>query len=463
MEKVKHHIITMVMPGSIAEEIGIEAGDELLSINDREIEDIFDYRYLLNDEKIKIRIKSVRDGEIAEWEIEKEYDEDLGIDFGEGIMDNYRSCHNKCIFCFIDQLPKGMRETLYFKDDDARLSFLQGNYITLTNMSEHDVERICYYKLSPINISIHTTNPELRCRMLNNRFAGEALKNIDRFCKEGIEINGQIVLCKGFNDGAELDRTLNDIEKYIPNLKSISVVPVGLTRFREGLEKLEPFNKNDAIKVLSQIHEKQAYFLEKYGSRIVYASDEWYLKAEEELPENDYYEDFPQIENGVGMLRSLITEVNDELEYIEETGEEISFLHKSFHVITGFSAYKTIKMLCEKLSETFNLQIKVHALRNDFFGPEITVSGLLTGQDIIKQLKAEEIQKEGNTMLLIPSNMLKAGENVFLDDISVDEVEKALQTTARIVKSSGIAFVRCFTKDYESDSYSNEYNKYEME
>ena len=463
MEINNEHTILSVLPGSIAEEIGIEPGDKLVQINGKQIEDVFDYRYLINDEEITIEIRSVRNGKIEKCEIEKEYDEDLGIVFDSDLMDNYKSCHNKCIFCFIDQMPKGMRDTLYFKDDDSRLSFLQGNYITLTNMSTQDVERICSYKLSPINISIHTTNPELRCKMLHNRFAGDALKHIDKFVKAGIEINGQIVLCKGWNDGKELERTLNDIEKYIPALKSISVVPVGITKYREGLEKLIPFNESDSVEVLKLIHEKQKYFLEKYGTRIVYASDEWYLKANYEIPSGEIYEDFPQIENGVGMLRSLIDEVEDELAYIAETNEKLKILNKDFHVVTGKAAYSVIKMLCDKIAGIFGLNINVHCIKNSFFGEEITVSGLLTGHDIVEQLKAKNIDSQKNTCIMLPANVLRTGDDVFLDDMTLDEFENALQTEIRIVKSSGVSFVRCFTTDYDKDSYTNEYNKYETD
>lgn len=461
MEEKKGHIILSTEPGSIAEELELMAGDSVVSINGKTIEDILDYRYLVNDEYLVLGIISGKTGEFWEFEIEKECDEDLGIIFEDGLMDNYRSCRNKCMFCFIDQLPKGMRDTLYFKDDDARLSFLQGNYITLTNMSAHDIERICYYKLSPINISIHTTNPELRCKMLSNRFAGEVLKKIDTLCKSGIEINGQIVLCKGENDGKELERTLKDIERYMPNLLSISVVPVGLTRFREGLYPLSPFDREDSEKVLRTIERFASYYYEKYGRRVVYASDEWYLKAERELPSLEEYEDFPQIENGVGMLRSLIDEVNDEIDHIKNLEEKPKFSDKTFDVVTGALAYPVIRQLCERIQREFGLnEIRVHSVRNDFFGTEITVSGLITGQDIIAQLS--NLKEYGEGCLLLPCNMLRYGENVFLDDITVEEVESALQKSARIVKSSGSAFVASFFAEYDSDSFSNELNKFEM-
>ena len=468
-KKNKGHIISKVNPDSIAEELELEPGDTVISINGKEIEDIFDYRFMMNDEYIVLGVIKKEDGEFWEYEIEKDYDEDLGVDFESGMMDDYRSCSNKCIFCFIDQLPKGMRPTLYFKDDDARLSFLQGNYVTLTNMSQKDVDRICYYKLSPINVSIQTTNPELRCKMLHNRFAGEALKKIKIFCDAGLEINGQVVLCKGFNDGAELDRTMSDIEEYLPNFKSMSIVPVGLTKYREGLQHLDPFTKEDAEKVLQQIEKKQKYYLKKYGSRIIYASDEWYLRAERDIPPIEEYEGFPQIENGVGMLRNMIDEVETEISYLKEE-HNFEFLHDTiFHVVTGYAAYRTIKMLADRIAEEFGLKyIKVHPIINDFFGHDIDVTGLLTGQDIVKQLKEifdkeSEVDKKLDSLILLPCSTLKTGEDIFLDDMPLEELEKTLQKKVRIVKSSGSAFVGSFMKDYERDYYSNELNKYEID
>ena len=496
------HVISRVLPGSIGEELELEPGDIVVSINGKEIEDIFDYRFLQNDEELVLGVISKQTGEFWEFEIEKDYDEDLGLEFESGMMDDYRSCHNKCIFCFIDQLPKGMRETLYFKDDDARLSFLQGNYVTLTNMSDRDVERICFYKLSPINVSIHTTNPELRCKMLHNRFAGNALRHLKTFCEAGLEINGQVVLCKGYNDGEELERTMSDIEQYLPSFKSMSIVPVGLTRFREGLCELEPFTKEDAEKVLVQIERKQQYFLKKYGSRIIYASDEWYLRAGRPIPPLEEYEGFPQIENGVGMLRSMIDEVEDEIEYIKSCSENADigsepvevmenegipkdgeipedaqeyehvgeFLKDTiFHVITGYAAYSTIKMLADRLSEEFGLDgIRVHPIVNDFFGHDIDVTGLLTGGDILKQMKEildnePEEDKKRDSLILLPCATLKSGEDIFLDDMTLENFENALQKKVRIVKSSGSAFVGSFMKDYERDYYSNELNKYEID
>ena len=288
----KKHVISGVKPDSIAMELELEPGDELISINGKEIEDVFDYQFLTEDEYLLVVVRK-NNGEEWELEIEKDYDEDLGIEFENGLMDDYKSCSNKCMFCFIDQMPPGMRETLYFKDDDSRLSFLQGNYVTLTNMKDKDIERIIYYNLGPINVSVHTTNPKLRCTMLHNRFAGEALKKIKRLSDAGIEMNGQVVLCKGVNDGEELERTIRDLTEYIPNMQSLSIVPVGLTKYREGLYPLEAFEKEDAGKVLEQIHRWQDYCMEHFGTHFVHGGDEWYLLAEEPVPEEPAPEEVP--------------------------------------------------------------------------------------------------------------------------------------------------------------------------
>ena len=376
---MKHeHIIKSVEEGSIAWEMGIEPGDRLLQINGSIIEDVFDYHYYTNDEELLILIQK-ENGEEWELEIEKDYDEDLGIEFEQGLMDEYRSCRNKCMFCFIDQMPKGMRDTLYFKDDDSRLSFLQGNYITLTNMSDHDIQRIVDYHLEPINVSIHTTNPELRCKMLHNRFAGDALKKIQILYDGGITMNGQIVLCKGINDGEELERSIRDMTKWLPNLQSVSVVPVGLTKFRDGLYPLEPFTKEDAKEVLGIIHKWQNKIYEEYGIHFIHAGDEWYLLAEEELPEEERYDGYLQLENGVGMLRLLLNEFEEAYQPIEGDGREI---HLS--MATGKLAYPYLKEMLERLKAKYpNLNVNLFEIRNDFFGERITVAGLITGQDLI--------------------------------------------------------------------------------
>ena len=430
--KKKAHIIKEIEAGSIAEEMELTPGDELISINGTEIKDILDYHYLIKDEEITVLIRKP-DGEEWELDIEKDYDEDLGIDFEEGLMDEYRSCRNKCIFCFIDQMPPGMRDTLYFKDDDARLSFLQGNYITLTNMSDDEIDRILFYKLSPINISVHTTNEELRCRMLHNRFAGTALEKIKRLKDGGITMNGQIVLCKGWNDGEELEKTMHDLAAFLPEMQSVSVVPVGLTKFREGLAELEGFSKEDSLQVLDTIHRWQNIFLTHYGTRFIYASDEWYIKAELPIPEADSYEGYPQIENGVGLIRSLQEEFK---EYFEDLiGDDRT---RTLSLATGVLAAPYIKQLIQKLNEKYpKVKVEVYTILNHYFGTDITVAGLITGGDITTQLNDHFL----GDALLIPDVMLRNGETVLLDDVTVAEMENTLQTKIRIVQSDGKSFI----------------------
>ena len=428
----KGHLIKTVAAGSIAEEMEIEPGDCLLYVNEKEIKDVFDYHYAVNDEYLVLLIRKP-DGEEWELEIEKEYEEDLGIEFEESLMDSYRSCRNKCMFCFIDQMPPGMRETLYFKDDDARLSFLQGNYITLTNMSEEDINRIIFYKLSPINISIHTTNKELRCEMLNNRFAGEALDKIKKLFDAGITMNGQIVLCKGVNDGKELERSIHDLAAYIPHMQSVSVVPVGLTKYRDNLVHLDKFNKADALEVLNIIHHWQNTLYNEYGTRFIHASDEWYITAELPIPDADNYEGYLQIENGVGMVRSLMDEFNDY--YTTIKGDNRT---KTVSMATGVLAAPILKTLMAQINQKYpNIQITVYTIVNKFFGEEITVAGLLTGQDIMDQLK----EKELGDYLILPDVLLRNGETVLLDDITVDDLKNTLQTEIRIVQSDGKSLI----------------------
>ena len=471
------HIVKAVEEGSIAQEMEIVAGDKLLAVNQTEIEDIFDYQFLIQDSYIEVLVEKA-DGEQWLLEIDKEPDEDLGITFENGLMDEYRHCHNRCIFCFIDQMPKGMRETLYFKDDDSRLSFLQGNYVTLTNMSEHDIDRICRYRLSPINISFQTMNPKLRCEMLNNRFAGEALGKVDRLNEADITMNGQIVLCKGVNDGEELDFSIRELMKYIPNLESVSVVPVGLSKYREGLYPLEPFTKEDAREVLDTIHSYQRLCYEKYGIHFIHASDEWYILAGEELPTEERYDGYPQLENGVGMLRLLLDEFHEALDRSGQCGieQDVSGQDEACHdgfgweeikqdkvgqdkhkggetvgsaervvlsLATGKLAYPYIRQMCQEMMERYPwLDLRVYDIQNDFFGEMITVSGLLTGQDIRAQLLGKEL----GSGLLLPQNMLRSGETVFLDDLTVADLEETLQVPIYIVKSNGYDFIETIVR-----------------
>ncbi len=425
---MKKHKILSVDPDSIAEEMGIEGGDYLLSINDEPVEDIFDYRFMTNEEELTVLIEKA-DGEEWELDIEKDFDEPLGINFEKGIMDEYRHCANRCIFCFIDQMPKGMRETLYFKDDDSRLSFLQGNYVTLTNMSERDIDRIIKFRLEPINISFQTMNPELRCKMLNNRFAGDALKKVDRLYENRILMNGQIVLCKNINDGKELEYSFRKLYKYLPYLQSVSVVPVGLSKFREGLYPLQPFDKQDALAVLNLIHQWQEKAMAEYQTHFVHAGDEWYFLAEQEVPREENYDGYLQLENGVGMVRLLLEEFFEALDQIPG-----DLRKRSVSMAAGVLIAPVLKLLVSELKEKFpKVKASVYEIKNEFFGERITVSGLITGQDLENQLKERNLGEE----LLITEHMLRSGEDVFLDDYHVKDLEKTLQVPIKVVKSSG--------------------------
>lgn len=428
MKKQNKHVIAIVQDGSIAQELELVPGDILLTVNGQPVEDIFDYRYLMNEEFVVLEVEKAN-GEIWELEVEKEYEEDLGITFEKDLMDDYRSCSNHCIFCFIDQMPPGMRDTLYFKDDDSRLSFIQGNYVTLTNMSDHDIDRIIRYHLEPINISIQTMNPELRCKMLHNRFAGGALKKLQKLYDAGITMNGQIVLCKGVNDGKELDDSIRKMSAYAPVLQSVSVVPVGLTKFREGLYPMEQFQKEDALEVLEIIHSWQKKMMDKYGIHFIHASDEWYILAGKDLPLEESYDGYLQLENGVGMLRLLGEEVKDAV--ADRTGDDRRIKAVS---ATGALAAPFIKKYMEMIHEKFpNVEVDVISIRNEFFGETITVSGLITGQDLIRQLSGRDLGEK----LLLPCNMLKNEEDVFLDDISVEELSRKLNVEIVIVDEGG--------------------------
>lgn len=444
----KEHLIKAVKPGSIAEELNIEPGDVLISIDDEVLEDVFDYHYMVNADYLVVVIRK-SDGEEWELEIEKDFDEDLGIEFEKGLMDEYHSCTNKCIFCFIDQMPKGMRETLYFKDDDSRLSFLQGNYITLTNMKDKDINRIIKYHLCPINISVHTTNPELRCKMLHNRFAGEALKKIDTLAEACIEMNGQIVLCKGVNDKDELRRSIEDLSKYLPHMRSVSVVPAGLTKYREGLYPLELFTKEDAIEVIDLIESYQKEFYEEYGLHFIHASDEWYILAERPFPDEERYDGYIQLENGVGMMRLLFEEFTESL-----NNTEADKIERNISIATGKLAYKHICMLAKMVEEKFvNTRINVYEVINEFFGENITVSGLLTGKDILNQLKGADV-KLGDRLIL-PGNTLRSGEDVFLDDMKLNELSEGLNVRIQIPKNTGASLLYNILNEADEKAIDN--------
>ncbi|MCR4739266.1 MAG: DUF512 domain-containing protein [Lachnospiraceae bacterium] len=437
---MKKHLISRVKPGSIAEEFELKPGDRLTLINGREILDYFDYEYYITDDYLEMYIEKA-DGEELILEIDKDPDEDIGLEFENGMMDSYRSCCNKCIFCFIDQMPKGMRESLYFKDDDSRLSFLHGNYITLTNMSDTDIDRIIKYHMSPVYISFQTTNPELRCKMLGNRFAGEALKKADRLFEAGIEMNGQIVLCKGVNDGAELERSIRDLSGYAPLLRSVSVVPVGLTKYRQGLYPLEPFDREDALRVIEIIEKWQSVIYEKHGYHFVHASDEFYLLAGKDFPPAEVYDGYPQYENGVGMLRSQKEEFDEGLLVLKEYLKKHPGLRdkkRRISCATGLLAYPSIKKMAEDIKCLLpGIEVMVLPVKNEFFGEHITVTGLLTGRDIIAALKGKDLGE----VLLLSEFTARAEEPVLLDDVRLSDIENSLQVKVSIVKSNGVDFI----------------------
>ncbi len=421
-------MIKKIEEGSIAQELGLVPGDWLLAINGQQIRDIFDYQYEIQEGYVELLIEKT-DGEQWLYEVEKDCEEELGAVFESGLMDEYHSCSNRCCFCFIDQMPPGMRETLYFKDDDSRLSFLQGNYITLTNMDRQELERVARYHFSPINVSVHTIDPELRCRMLHNRFAGDIMDKLHFLAQAGIEMNGQVVLCRGINDGAVLEQTVDGLAGLWPHMRSLSVVPVGLTRYRDGLEPLEPFGKKEAEVLLDAVGVWQERLRKETGVGFIYASDEWYLLAGRPLPSQEMYDGYPQLENGVGMLRLLEEELAEALWEMEGDEREICGA-----VATGLLAAPFLEKYMERIQERFpRVRIRVYPIENRFFGESITVSGLLTGQDIWEQLKERDLGEK----LLLPCNMLRSGEEVFLDDWTVSELERRLKIPVSVVDPSG--------------------------
>ena len=424
--------ISSIDEGSIAEELALCPGDLILSVNGEKIVDYLDYKFLTTNEEIVMEVQK-ENGDIYVYEIENEYMEDLGINFQNMLFDSPKSCMNQCIFCFIDQMPKGMRDTLYFKDDDSRLSFLYGNYVTLTNMKDEDLKRLVRYRISPVNVSVHTTNPALRLFMLKNKRADKIMEQIQYLYDNGIEMNMQIVLCKGINDGEELDRTIKDLAGFLPVARSVSVVPVGLTRCREGLYPLEPFEKEDCQKVIEQIHAWQKQLLAEYGTRFVYASDEFYVNGEVPLPPEEAYEDFPQIENGVGMLASLEAEFMRAMEQFPQD----SIKNTKTFVATGKISYEFIKKLVNCAKMRYNISdTEVVAVENELFGGKVTVSGLLGGQDLIRAFQGKSAER-----LLITESMLKADEAVFLDDVTLEEVSEILGMEIIPVDNTGEVFL----------------------
>ena len=425
-------VISSINEKSRAFKAGILPNEKLLTINGNKIVDVLDYRFYQTSREVELEIEDIF-GNVRNVHIRKGEYEEIGLEFETYLMDKQHSCRNKCIFCFIDQLPKGMRETLYFKDDDSRLSFLFGNYVTLTNLTQHEIDRIIKMHISPINVSVHTTNPDLRVKMMNNRFAGEVLSVLPKFAEAGIKINCQIVACPGINDGKELERTLTDLVALYPSVECIAVVPVGLTAYREGLYPLVEYTKETATQTLELIESYGDKFKEKYGNRIVYASDEFFLKAEREIPEADYYEDFDQLDNGVGLLSLL----RDELLYALED-EESTDINKKVTIACGTGVAEFMQTLMNSVTEKFtNIKINVIGIKNDFFGGGVDVSGLVTGQDLLKQLADKDLGDK----LLIPQVMLRNEGDIFLDDISIDEVREKLNLPVIPVANSGEALL----------------------
>lgn len=428
------NIICGVKEGSIADECGIKKGDILVSINSQKIEDVIEYKFIQSDEYIELEIQHA-DGENVIYDIEKEYDEDLGLEFSNPIIDSVRNCNNKCVFCFVDQLPEGMRETLYIKDDDSRLSFLQGNFITMTNMKDKDIDKMIKYRISPVNISVHSTNPDLRVKMLNNRFAGDIESKIKRLNDAGIEMNAQIVCVPGYNDKSELERTVNDLAKYSDNLGSIAVVPVGITKFRENLENLDIFDKDSSRELIGQIKRMQEHFLSEFGRRFVFASDEFYVLAELPLPEYEEYEGFSQIENGVGLIKMFEQQFDDAIKSLENRYEEVI---RNITIATGTSAYRFMCEISEKAMRAFpGLNINVIEIINNFFGDKITVAGLITASDLYEQLKDHEL----GDFLFIPSVMLRDGDTVFLDNETVEGLSLKLKIPIIVCEVDGSSFI----------------------
>ena len=427
--------IISVAPRSRAHKAGIREGDILLSINGKEINDVLDYRFYLAECKISVFVS--REGEKLEFKIKKKEYDDIGLDFETPLMDKKHSCENKCVFCFIDQLPKGLRSSLYFKDDDSRLSFLHGNYITMTNLRNKDIDRIIEMHISPVNVSVHTTNPELRVRMMHNKRAGEVLSYLDRLAEAGIKLCCQIVLCRGLNDGEELDRTMRDLERLYPAMQSTSVVPAGLTRFRDGLYPLQSFSGEECASIIKQVTEHGDRCLEKYGTRLFYPADELYIKSGTPLPQDSFYEDYSQIENGVGMLTELGAQMHSELEFLEEYLDGF-VAPREVSIATGYAAYDHISALCRLIEQRVQgIKINVYKIKNNFFGDEITVSGLLTGSDMEDQLSGRTL----GDCLLIPSVTLRAEGDLFLDGKTPEELSEKLGVPIRAVDSTADALI----------------------
>lgn len=424
-------VVCSVQNGSFADRVGIKNGDCLISLNGNEIMDVLDYRFYQNESHVVLSV--IRDGAALRFEGDKDEYEDIGLEFETYLMDKQHTCKNKCVFCFIDQMPKGMRDSLYFKDDDSRLSFLFGNYITLTNLSEHEIERIIKMHISPVNISVHTTNPELRVKMMGNRFAGDVLKIIERFNSAGIDMNCQLVLCPDYNDGDELKRTLSDLLK-LEYVKCIAAVPVGLTKYRENLAPLQSFNKETAENVLEILDKYGKMSYDRYGEIRAYAADEFYLLAERKIPDAEFYGDFLQLENGVGMWALFEDDFKYRLSQLKKSDIKTAC---NFTCVTGVAAYPLIKKCADEFSQKFRCEnVKVKKIVNNFFGEKITVVGLLTGADITEQLKGTNMGE----MLIIPDILLRDGTDMLLDGMTVGDLERELSVKVRAVPVGGDNF-----------------------
>lgn len=420
-------LVSGVSKKSIADKKGIKPGDVLVSVNSHEINDVLDYRFYIKEEKLILAL--VSNGKAKKVHLRKDEDDDLGLEFDSYLMDRQHRCTNRCIFCFVDQMPPGMRETLYFKDDDSRMSFLFGSYVTLTNLTEHDVSRLIEMHISPVNVSVHTMNPELRVKMMKNKHAGECLSILKRLADAGIKLNTQLVLCPGINDGKELEYSLSELEKLLPSIQSIAAVPVGLTKFRENLPALRTYTPQEARETIEIVDSFGERCLEKYGVRLAFCADEFYLTAGMPIPDEEYYEDYPQLENGVGLWRNLLEEFSSALGQSSLEKD----IERRVSIATGVAAYPLLERLCRLVSEKYPLvKADVFQIKNDFFGRSVTVAGLVTGKDLISQLKA----KPHAETLIIPSVMLRSEGDVFLDDVSLEDVEKALSVSVRVTDAN---------------------------
>jgi putative radical SAM enzyme (TIGR03279 family) len=435
--------IYKVHQNSLAEELELEPGDDIVKINGQTIRDIIDLEFAMATEELEIEVKK-KNGEIWVLEVEKGYDEGLGVDWESPTVDRVRLCHNKCVFCFVDQIPANMRQTLNVRDDDYRLSFLHGNFVTLTNVRDEELQRMVDLKMSPLNISVHTTNPELRVRMLGNKRSGEIMRQIEFLAKNGIEMNTQIVLCPEWNDGPELDRTISDLAPFYPMVRTLSVVPVGLTKHRRGLHKLRPCTREEAQQIIRQVTEWQERFMSTIGASFVHAADEFYVIADVDIPPKQYYDDFAQTENGVGVIRTFLDELEEIWEFVPR---QVNGTSRNVAVVTGVSAQKTIRNSLKRLSGVDGLEYEVYPIVNEFYGHHVTVSGLLTGRDIVAQLqgKIDDVDT-----ILLPDIMLKDDEDVFLDDFTVEQVAEALNKPVTVVPATatGLMYgVLGFTQD----------------